>query len=92
MKKSATSGYAFCESVHAGPTSPWHIRQLTQVGLKLGGGIDSASLCGHLMPQGVRVGERLGGGGWDLSVVITEHHLSHACQRCAAAYTLAVGR
>lgn len=66
--------FSFCESVHAGSTSPWHIRKLTDVGRKLGGGIDTASLCGRVDK------------GWDLEVEITEHHLTHTCAACAEAY------
>lgn len=71
--------YSFCESVHASSISPWHLRKLTEVGQKLGGGVDTPSLCG-------RVKERQG---WDLDVEITEHHLGHACPTCVAAYRVA---
>jgi hypothetical protein len=33
--------YAFCESALASSLSPWHIRKLSGVGRKLGGGIDT---------------------------------------------------
>lgn len=69
--------YVFCESVHASGTSPWHIRKLTEAGLKLGGGIDTGSLCGHVEA----------GRGWDLAVEITAHHLAHACKECVENYT-----
>ena len=64
--------FAFCESVNATGTSPWHIRQLTTKGLKIGGGTDTKSLCGREM-------------GWDLEVKITSHHLNlnHCCSKCA---------
>lgn len=39
--------YAFCETVHASGTSPWHIRELTSAGKKLGGGADTLALCGR---------------------------------------------
>ena len=68
--------YSLCESVHASGESPWHIRRLTDVGRKLGGGIDTGSLCG-LVKQG-----------WDLKVEIDEHHLSHACPKCVEIYRL----
>ncbi len=61
--------YSFCESVMAGSNSAWHIRELTEVGRKLGGGADTKSLCGREM-------------GWDLGVVICRHHLGHACKKC----------
>jgi hypothetical protein len=64
--------YAFCETVHAGPLSKWHIRKLTEKGLKLTGGADTKSLCG------IEVA-------WDLRVEITAHHLEKsACTKCAA--------
>ena len=66
--------YAFCESTFATPLGKWHIRKVTEAGLKLGGGIDTPSLCGHVKE------------GWDLSVPLTEHHLEHACPRCVEAY------
>ncbi|MBU3935803.1 hypothetical protein KJ909_03960 [Patescibacteria group bacterium] len=68
--------YAFCESVAAGSQSRWHIRPLTKVGPKLGGGIDMPSLCGHVKPPQ----------GWDLTVPVEEHHLSHACPECVVKY------
>jgi len=39
--------FAFCESVTATSTSPWHIRKLTDQGLKTGGGADTKALCGR---------------------------------------------
>lgn len=39
--------YSFCETVTAGPLSKWHIRPLTKVGKKLGGGADTPALCGR---------------------------------------------
>jgi hypothetical protein len=66
--------YSFCESVTANVTSPWHIRKLTAAGKKLGGGIDTESLCGLVKR------------GWDLGVEITEHHLGHACKECVKLY------
>jgi hypothetical protein len=70
--------YAFCESSAASGASKWHIRPLTDKGLKLGGGIDTASLCGHVTPKK---------GGWDLGPPIRSHTLQIACQKCAEAYT-----
>ena len=68
--------YSFCESVHASGSSRWHIRPLTDAGRKLGGGIDTPSLCGHVRA----------GWGWDLNVEITEHHLGYACPTCVERY------
>jgi hypothetical protein len=71
-----TPPFAFCESVHAGGGSRWHLRAITPtVGLKLGGGIDTKSLCGSV--------DR----GWDLDVKITEGHLEeHVCLKCLDEY------
>jgi hypothetical protein len=72
--------YAFCESVHATGTSPWHIRRVVGA-LKLGGGIDSPSLCKRVDA----------GKGWDLEARITQHHLNHACPTCVAEYRWRTG-
>lgn len=66
--------YAFCESIHASGTSPWHIRKIAETGLKLTGGIDTPFLCGRVTK------------GWDLNVRITPHHLTHCCKGCVKAY------
>lgn len=51
-----TPMYAYCEPA-LGPTfRTFHIRRLTDAGLKPGGGIDSPPLCGR----------ELAGGGWDI--------------------------
>ena len=69
--------YSFCESNWAGSNSWWHIRGLTDVGKKLGGGIDTAGLCSR--PKARE--------GWDLKVSITPHHLAkNTCPRCMAVY------
>jgi hypothetical protein len=82
--------YAFCESVHAGPLARWHIRKLSDVGLKLGGGIDTASLCGRVRPMGDMTSGQRGGGGWDLRVRIRPEHFHTdqlvVCEACAAEY------
>lgn len=86
--------YAFCESVHAMPLGSWHIRRIGEAGLKLGGGIDTPSLCGKLRPFGDNSAERRGTGGWDLRVRILPRHLEAApkgerpicCPECAAEY------
>lgn len=71
--------FAFCESVHATGTSPWHIRRVGETGLHFGGAIDTPSLCGRVNPPPTS-------NGWDLEVRITEHHLSHACPKCVEEY------
>jgi hypothetical protein len=73
------SKFAFCESLFASGASPWHVRPLTDAGLKPGGGADTASLCGHRVS-------------WDLRFPITPFLLSRAtCPACAAAYVEVVG-
>jgi len=76
VKPVPATTFSFCESVTASGSSPWHIRQLTNEGKKLGGGIDTTSLCGHVKPPY----------GWDLAVPITEYHLVHACTDCVTKY------
>lgn len=68
--------YSYCESIHAGPLSPWHIRKLTG-GRKLGGGITTNSLCGRVAQ------------GWDLSVPIALGHDRHTCRECLSEYRVA---
>lgn len=65
--------YSFCETVTATGSSPWHIRLLTDVGQKFGGGADTPALCDREVA-------------WDLEVEITDHHLSHCCKKCAEGY------
>jgi hypothetical protein len=74
-KATAPARYSFCESTAAGSRSPWHIREVP-VGEepKLGGGITTNSLCGRVAR------------GWDLEVVIDEHHLGHAHSECVTEY------
>ena len=88
--------HVFCESVTG--IGPWHIRKLSKNGLKLGGGIDTPSLCGRIRPLGDHTQERVGGGGWDLEVRITSGHLipppgakPHVCQACTADYLKETG-
>ncbi len=71
--------YSFCESVHVTGPSPWHIRKLDPAGRMLGGGITTPSLCGRV--------DR----GWDLSVVISIHHLGHSCRACVTAFKRELG-
>jgi hypothetical protein len=75
------SSYAYCESVHAGGLSPWHIRELDQSGkLKLGGGITTNSLCGRVAR------------GWDLNVPISLGHDKHTCRDCLIEFRAAAAR
>lgn len=73
--------FAYCEPVSANPWSPNHIREVTDAGLKLGGGADTPALCGREM-------------GWDLRVVpsdddvmaLSETFINEGrlvCQKCA---------
>lgn len=65
---------SFCESIHAGPTSPWHIRAREEdMPLKFGGGIQTTSLCGRVKT------------GWDLEVPVSKNHYDHTCKDCLAA-------
>jgi hypothetical protein len=68
--------FSFCESVHAGSNSHWHIRKLTEVGKKPGGGIDTASLCGHVRPSW----------GWDVEVTFNPSRVSDICKKCLHIY------
>lgn len=43
----AVPEFAFCEPVHAVTLGPIHIRRVGEEGLKLGGGIPVAPLCGR---------------------------------------------
>jgi len=70
----ASGPHAFCETINAAPLSKWHIRPLTKVGLKLGGGADTKALCGKSVA-------------WDLQVDITDRHLkSSSCPKCREIY------
>ena len=64
--------YSFCESSHAGSFTPWHIRKLTKIGRKLGGGADTPALCGRKVA-------------WDLSWV-PHNNLKSSCKKCVEIY------
>ena len=64
--------YSFCESVYATGHGTWCLRQLTKIGRKCGGGIDTPSLCGHVKVQY----------GWDLNVPVRFDHPG-ICPECA---------
>jgi hypothetical protein len=78
----ARTQFSFCEGSAAGSSGRWHIRMLSPVGQKPSGGIDTPGLCGHPTPMS----QRGGSGGWDVTVVIDDHHLGHSCQACVAEY------
>jgi hypothetical protein len=72
---------SLCESVTASSISPWCIRVLTKEGKKLGGGVDTASLCGRVRPPM----------GWDLALDFEEYMArggSKVCKRCLEAWKL----
>lgn len=62
---------AFCEPVTAGSNTLIHIRPLTSVGLKLGGGADTPALCGRRVD-------------WDLEAPITPRSIEdpRTCSKC----------
>lgn len=74
--------YAFCESVHATGTSPWHIRKVGPEGLKCAGGIGNNSLCDRVKAPY----------GWDLEVKISEEYLKsvNICKGCFEKFREAV--
>jgi len=67
--------FAFCESVHATSTSPWHIRKLTDKGMMTGGGADTKALCGREVA-------------WDVECEIEPLVLIQpdVCGKCVTAY------
>lgn len=66
--------YSFCEPHYAHPLNLWHIRQLTEAVVKLGGGADTSALCGRFVS-------------WDLDIEITGFHLEHnVCKKCLEIY------
>ena len=68
---SVSDKVSFCETIHATGTSPWHIRNLTDKGRKLGGGADTAALCGREVA-------------WDLEVEVSPQQLGDGvCSKCA---------
>jgi len=79
--------YAFCESIHAGSNSLWHIRKY-EGALKLGGGIDTPSLCGHVKPEV---------GGWDIAHIHShwlhdpKNPMGQTCPECLRQYKAAIG-
>jgi len=71
--KNQNQSYSFCETATAGPLARWHIRPLTPAGRKLGGGADTQALCKRVVA-------------WDLTIEITNHHLTHCCPPCASIF------
>lgn len=75
------SAYTFCEPSFAGPRAPWCIRKLSRNGKRLGGGVDTSSLCGRVKPCDIG-----GTGGWDLPNQLGEQDLEaeFTCRKCLA--------
>lgn len=63
--------YSYCEPVWAGPLAKWCIRRLTNAARKLGGGVDTESLCGRVPRHQ----------GWDLTVQV-EADKPGVCEKC----------
>lgn len=70
--------YSFCETATAGSLSRWHIRELTKIGRKTGGGADTPALCGRTVA-------------WDLNAKISDRNLPEACPTCREAYLKKLG-
>jgi hypothetical protein len=68
--------YSYCESTGATAIGKWHIRKLTKKGRKLGGGIDTSSLCKHVIESW----------GWDINTPITHYLMQHICKECYEIY------
>jgi len=66
---------SYCESVHAGPLSRWHLRWLDEAGPKFGGGITTGCLCGHVKARE----------GWDVNVAIDARNISETAPTCLVA-------
>lgn len=74
MKDTPKVEFAFCETSTAGSLTPWHIRKLTNKGLKLGGGADTEALCGRKVC-------------WDLETKIDSTQLEYrCCIKCVVKY------
>lgn len=63
--------YSYCETVTSSGASPWHIRQLTEAGRKLGGGADTPALCGRVVA-------------WDLLSPVRRLDVHRICEKCFA--------
>lgn len=72
FKKKEMPEFALCETGYS-TVGMWHIRKLTEAGLKTGGGADTKALCG----AGVR---------WDFSFPIIEERLQFVCKTCRDSY------
>ena len=71
--------YALCELVTASPTSPHHIRVLTDAGMKKSGGADTPALCGADVAWDTTSLDLA-----DLPRIIEHNHATYRiCQPCA---------
>ena len=63
---------SYCEPVWAAPLAPWCVRELTDRGRFIGGGVDTNSFCGRVSL----------GLGWDLEgdVDIGNEHMCKLCR------------
>lgn len=68
--------YSYCEPVWAAPLASWCIRPLTDAGRKLGGGVDTESLCGRVSVEQ----------GWDLPYPV-EADKPGICKICEKLWT-----
>lgn len=74
-KKKAQRILSYCESVHAGGASRWHLRWLDKAGPKFGGGITTGCLCGHVKA----------GNGWDINAPIDWRNIRDVAPACLEA-------
>jgi len=76
MHRRRTVTYSYMEFATATGRSPWHIRKLTDQGKKMGGGIDTPSLCGRKY------------NGWDVNHAAPEAgpRPDFACRNCWEAF------
>jgi hypothetical protein len=75
---------ALCETMHAGPLASNHVRQLGPEGLKLGGGIPGAALCGRDLAKGWDLRETTAEEVSRLAKSINDAGRPWVCRACAA--------
>ncbi|MFE6967239.1 hypothetical protein ACFVAJ_19325 [Agromyces sp. NPDC057679] len=59
MPEKSAPVYTYCETATAGPTTPNHIRELSEQGMKTGGGADTKALCGREVAWDLREADLL---------------------------------
>jgi hypothetical protein len=75
MVEARLKGLSWCEPVWVGGATCWCLRPLTDKGQKLGGSVDTNSLCGRVQAPY----------GWDVAVPVTLDRVQHpriCCPRC----------